>query len=148
MFGEHLSTSGLIYNPETHWVTFHGGIDFAYLIKLAQNSDMPPDEQSFFQLMSSTFSNFYDVKEIKRDFEHLAGGLSKVAKELDIDRIGTMHQAGSDSLITMRVFFKLKDLMKKWWNIEDENILEKKFNGLIYGLGQSVNDQMYMEEYR
>jgi DNA polymerase III alpha subunit (gram-positive type) len=71
----------------------------------------------------------------QRQFGYKSGGLSKVAKELDIDRIGTMHQAGSDSLITMRVFFKLKDLMKKWWNIEDENILEKKFNGLIYGLG-------------
>ena len=114
MFGEHISTSGLIYNPETHWITFHGGVDYGYLMKLVHNCEMAQDEQSFFSLMSSTFSNFYDVKEIKRNFEYLSGGLSKVAKELDIDRIGTMHQAGSDSLITTRVFFKLKELMKKW----------------------------------
>jgi CCR4-NOT transcription complex subunit 7/8 len=35
MFGEYISTSGLLYNPETHWITFHGGVDFGYFMKLA-----------------------------------------------------------------------------------------------------------------
>ena len=91
MFGEYLSTSGIIYNPNTHWITFHGGVDFGYFMKLVLNLEMPLDEQTFFTHLAQTFSNFFDIKEIKRDFEHLSGGLSKVAKELDIDRIGTMH---------------------------------------------------------
>jgi len=35
--------------------------------------------------------NYFDIKEIKRDIDHLYGGLNKVAKELAIDRIGTTH---------------------------------------------------------
>lgn len=91
MFGEYISTSGLIYNPSMHWITFHGGVDFGYFMKLVQNSEMPRDENVFFSLMTATFGNFYDIKEIKRNFDHLSGGLSKVANELRIDRIGTMH---------------------------------------------------------
>jgi hypothetical protein len=38
--------------------------------------------------------------------------------------------------------------MKKWWQLEDDYLLEKKFNGIVFGLGQSVNDEIYMDEYR
>ena len=88
--------------------------------------------------MNSYFSNYFDIKEIKRDIDFLTGGLSKVAKELDVDRIGTMHQAGSDSLVTCGVFFKLKDLIKKWYSESDASM--DRFNGIIYGLGPSLND--------
>lgn len=98
--------------------------------------------------MNIHFYNFYDIKEIKRDIDYLTGGLSKIAKELDIDRIGTMHQAGSDSLVTSRVFFKLKELFKKWWPAEDSSSVEQRFSGIIYGLGQSANEDIYIEEYR
>lgn len=40
--------------------------------------------------LDTYFINYYDCKEVKREID-LSGGLSKVAKELDIDRIGTMH---------------------------------------------------------
>lgn len=98
--------------------------------------------------MNTYFCNYFDIKEIKRDIDYLTGGLSKIAKELDIDRIGTMHQAGSDSFVTCRVFFKLKDLFKKWWPTDDTPTLEERFNGIIYGLGQSANEDIYIEEYR
>lgn len=64
--------------------------------------------------MQIYFCNFYDIKEMKREVDYLGGGLSKIAKELDIERIGTMHQAGSDSLVTSKVFFKLKHLLSKY----------------------------------
>ena len=99
-----------------HWITFHGGVDFGYMLRAIMGQDLPSDEASFFEMMNVYFCNYYDIKEIKRDVDYLTGGLSKVAKELDVDRIGTMHQAGSDSLVTCRVFFKLKELFKKWWN--------------------------------
>lgn len=121
LFGEYLITSGICFNPEIHWVSFHGGVDFAYLLKVLIGKELPIDEQDFFEYLNSYFCNYYDIKEIKRDIEYLNGGLSKIAKELSIDRIGTMHQAGSDSLVTCKVFFKLKDMLKKWWRIADDD---------------------------
>jgi hypothetical protein len=64
-----------------------------------------------------------------------------------VERIGTMHQAGSDSLMTSSVFFKLKDLFKKWWPTE-AYYTEQNFNCIIYGLGQSINDDQYIEDYK
>jgi CCR4-NOT transcription complex subunit 7/8 len=57
--------------------------------------------------MDSYFVNYYDIKEMKREIDFLCGGLNKVSRELGVERIGTTHQAGSDSLVTCRVFFKL-----------------------------------------
>lgn len=37
----------------------------------------------------------------------LHGGLQKIAEELEVSRIGPMHQAGSDSLLTAQTFFKV-----------------------------------------
>lgn len=54
-------------------------------------TDLPNEESHFYDLLNTTFCNFYDIKEMKRDIEYLSGGLSKIAKELSIDRIGTMH---------------------------------------------------------
>ena len=106
-------TTGLCLNPEVHWITFHGGVDFGYLLKCLQGTSLPSDEASFFKVMDAFFCNYYDLKEIKRDISHLAlGGLSKLAKDLDIERIGTVHQAGSDSLVTCQVFFKLKEIYR------------------------------------
>jgi CCR4-NOT transcription complex subunit 7/8 len=84
-------TSGLCINPNNHWITFHGGVDFGYMLKTFLGQELPKDEQGFFEGITSYFCNFYDIKEIKRDVEYLTGGLSKVAKELDVERIGTMH---------------------------------------------------------
>lgn len=118
--GEYLTTSGLCMNPNVNWITFHGGIDFGYILKMLMGGEMPLEEAGFFEMMNAYFCNYFDIKEIKRDMTYLTGGLSKIAKELDIDRIGTMHQAGSDSLVTSRVFFKLKDIYRKNWPTEDE----------------------------
>lgn len=90
-FAEYLITSGVFLNPEVHWITFHGGVDFGYLLKVVLGTELPNDETNFFELMNIYFCNFYDIKEIKRDIDYLNGGLSKIAKELDIERIGTMH---------------------------------------------------------
>ena len=103
--------------------------------------------------MNSFFVNYYDIKEIKRDIEFLSGGLSKIAKELDIERIGTTHQSGSDSIVTSRVFFKLKNMIFKCWNqspataggkVGHESNFETQFNRMLYGLGTSENDELYL----
>jgi CCR4-NOT transcription complex subunit 7/8 len=45
--------------------------------------------------------------------EGMHGGLSSLADSLQIERIGPMHQAGSDSLLTAQAFFTL---LKKNFN--------------------------------
>lgn len=116
LFSEYLITSGICFNQDIHWVTFHGAIDFGYVLKALIGQDLPPDETSFLEMLNIFFVNYYDIKEIKRDIEFLSGGLSKIAKELDIERIGTTHQSGSDSIVTSRVFFKLKGMLFKCWS--------------------------------
>jgi CCR4-NOT transcription complex subunit 7/8 len=39
--------------------------------------------------------------------EGLYGGLSALADSLQVERIGSMHQAGSDSLLTAQTYFAL-----------------------------------------
>lgn len=150
VFAEYLMTSSLCLNPEVHWITFHGGVDFGYILKALLSTALPADEGHFFDLMDAYFCNYYDLKEIKRDISHLAlGGLSKLAKDLDVERIGTVHQAASDSFVTSQVFFKLKEIYKQWYgkNVKT-NEIESRFRGKIYGLGQSICDDPYIEEYK
>jgi len=54
------------------------------------------------------FPNFYDLKYLIKDHDsYKHGGLNKLAADLDVERIGPKHQAGSDSLLTLAIFFKL-----------------------------------------
>jgi len=100
--------------------------------------------------MGAYFLNFYDLKEIRRDIGHLAqGSLSKMAKDMGIERIGIMHQAGSDSLVTSQIFFKLRDIYTQYFGKSLGNAsVENHFNGWIYGLGDSINDDTYIDEYK
>uniref|UniRef100_A0ABI7WZI7 Uncharacterized protein n=1 Tax=Felis catus TaxID=9685 RepID=A0ABI7WZI7_FELCA len=60
------------------------------------------------------------------------GGLQEVADQLDLQRIGRQHQAGSDSLLTGMAFFRMKELFF------EDSIDDAKYCGRLYGLGTGV----------
>ncbi|KAL8207375.1 UNVERIFIED_CONTAM: CCR4-NOT transcription complex subunit 7 [Gekko kuhli] len=65
---------------------------------------------------------------------HLAGdkgGLQEVAEQLELERIGPQHQAGSDSLLTGMAFFKMREMFF------EDHIDDAKYCGHLYGLGSA-----------
>jgi len=70
----------------------------------------------------------------------LKGGLQDLADDLEVDRIGPQHQAGSDSLLTLHAFFKMKELFFEG-HIDDD-----KYRGVLYGLGISWTPQSYSSD--
>lgn len=130
-FGELLTSSGLVLTDEVKWVSFHSGYDFGYLLKVLTCSALPAEEGEFFKLLKLFFPKIYDVKQMMIACEPLIGGLNKVAEALDVIRCGPMHQAGSDSLLTLDVFFAM---VKAFFG---GKLDEEKYCGVLYGLGSA-----------
>lgn len=49
-------------------------------------------------------------------------------------RIGSSHQAGSDSLLTASTFFKMREIY-----FNDDILDDTEYNGKLYGLGQTFS---------
>lgn len=126
-FGELLMSSGIVLNPNIHWVTFHSGYDFGYLLKLLTCQNLPETQSGFFNLINMYFPTVYDIKHLMKFCNSLHGGLNKLAELLEVERIGICHQAGSDSLLTACTFRKLKE---SFFSGSTE-----KYAGVLYGLG-------------
>lgn len=149
-FAALLIPSGLVCFKDVKWISFHGGYDFGYLTKLLICSQLPNDEVDFNNKMKLYFPTTYDVKhlmkhaiklhnsglltpsdpntaDILQKFEHKSG-LENIAETLKVKRIGSAHQAGSDSLLTGKVFFQMRD------KIYNSDIPEEHI-GKVWGLG-------------
>ncbi|XP_043701723.1 probable CCR4-associated factor 1 homolog 7 [Telopea speciosissima] len=126
-FGELLMSSGIVLNDCVHWVTFHSGYDFGYLLKLLTCQNLPDTQAGFFNLINMYFPTVYDIKHLMKFCNSLHGGLNKLAELLEVERFGICHQAGSDSLLTSCTFRKLKE---SFFNGSTE-----KYAGVLYGLG-------------
>ena len=124
-FFEQFKTSGLVLNPNVNWVSFHGSYDFAYLLSNLLGNSLPKNEKDFTQILGLFFPNHYDIRILVKDKYYLKGGLNKLANSLDVERKGRNHQAGSDSLVTIDVFWKLykNGLLTKDELVESKNIL-------------------------
>jgi CCR4-NOT transcription complex subunit 7/8 len=132
VFAEYFIASGLVLTENVKWICFHGGFDFAYLVKLLTGEKLPEDEREFHKLLTMYFPTFYDVKSMVRDVEWLKNkGLSKLGQELKLKRIGVQHQAGSDSLLTLSAYFKLRESTLK-------EIPERKFINKLHSLQDSI----------
>ena len=130
-FAELLISSGLVLNPNIRWIAFHGGYDFAYLLRCITGANLPAEEAEFFKLTRVWFPQIYDIKFMMNYRNNaMAGGLNDLAEQLQVVRIGPQHQAGSDSLLTSLTFF---DFVKK----KLPGLLSEKENdcvGRIHGL--------------
>lgn len=109
-FAELLLSSGLVLTDQVHWICFHGSFDFGYLLRAVTNSKMPAAPAKFASSLKTYFPNIYDIKAMLNEVTDLKSrSLNKLAYDLEVKRTGMMHQAGSDSLVTLECFFKLRD---------------------------------------
>ena len=122
-----LLSSGLIFNEKIYWISFHSGYDFGYLIKILTKKPLPQNSIDFLKLVEFYFPNFYDVKYLNLFSGNFIGGLNKLAEKLQVDRIGKVHQAGSDSVLTLSVFEKLRSTYFA-------GTIHEKFKGILFGL--------------
>ena len=148
-FGALLIPSGLVLFPEVNWISFHSGYDFAYLVKLMMPKPLPDKEADYRKMLDTFFPSIYDIKYMMKTKQRAVltnssplsptatnilnnfgtkGGLQDLADELGIKRIGPAHQAGSDSLITGKIFWEIKK------NIFNNYIDDEKYKGQVWGL--------------
>lgn len=84
---------------------------------------LPPKRSEYVIIAKALFPNYYDIKSMmqsddvleliyKQEMKKVSEkanlaymGLTRLADVLRLDRIGPQHQAGSDSLLTLKVFF-------------------------------------------
>ncbi|CAD6198159.1 unnamed protein product [Caenorhabditis auriculariae] len=139
VFGELLTTSGLIVDSRITWLTFSSGYDFGYLLKSITLGDLPKEEAAFFQFHRTLFPRSFDIKLLLRTpgcaSAKLKGGLQEVADQLDVKRQGARHQAGSDALLTAMTFFKIK---KQFFSETWEQVAPT-VEGHLFGLGSSLS---------
>ena len=145
-FGSLLITSGLILNDDVHWISFHSGYDFAYIVKMLWSQPLPSDEDSYRKLVRTFFPNILDVKFLLRHAQSLSkknalsqaslalltslgqkSGLQDLADELGCTRTGTQHQAGSDAWLTGLVFWAMKTKIF-------DGAIPDEMNGQMWGL--------------
>lgn len=133
IFTTMLMKSNLIFNQKIYWISFHSGYDFGYLIKILSRQQLPKNIGEFLKIIEFYFPNFYYVKYLNLFSGNFKGGLNKLAKKLSVDRIGQVHQAGSDSVLTLSVF----DALKSTYFFGK---IEKKFKGILFGLNDIQNE--------
>jgi len=129
LFSQYFMVSDLVLNPDIHWVSFQGAYDFGYLLKFLLGTDLPEREEEFIGLLDLYFINYYDIRILVRGNENMQRGLNKLAEKLDVVRVGKIHQAGSDAMVTIDVFFKLK----KSGFVNRQKLEELK--NVVYGIG-------------
>lgn len=136
VFRKFFLISGLLFGRfSLTWITFHGFYDFGFLIKILTARELPPHLHDFKSLVSYFFGQkVFDMKSMLKVCKGLYGGLERVAKTLNVDRVvGKSHQAGSDSLLVLQTFMKLRNVYFGG-SCGKENLNLGRFEGVLYGL--------------
>jgi len=137
-FAEQMFGSGLVLSEDVTWLTFHSAYDFSYLLSQLKNQKLPSSEAEFQEEVKLYFPRLYDIKYLMLFTENLIGGLQTVANCLQVERIGTQHQAGSDSLLTGQVFFRM------YSDYFSDGLDEMRFLGHIAGFKSPAWEQPCM----
>ncbi|KAL3476940.1 ribonuclease H-like domain-containing protein [Aspergillus californicus] len=157
-FGSLMISSGLVLLDDVHWVSFHSGYDFGYLMKIMLCQSLPENEEEFHKLLNIFFPSLYDIKYLMKHAgrnqavndspltqaaAHILNslgqksGLQDIADELGVKRHGIAHQAGSDSLVTGEIYWKMRQM------IFNGMIDETKYSGQIWGLNGHMPAMTY-----
>eukprot|EP01017_Pseudomicrothorax_dubius_P050185 TRINITY_DN945_c0_g1_i2.p1 TRINITY_DN945_c0_g1~~TRINITY_DN945_c0_g1_i2.p1 ORF type:complete len:347 (-),score=50.56 TRINITY_DN945_c0_g1_i2:196-1236(-) len=138
IFAEWFTVSNLPFNDDIKWISFHGGFDFAFLLKLLTNERLPDNSSGFIQELKLYFPTFLDIKAMTDEIEPLKlFGLSRLADDLEIRRVGTKHQAGSDSWVTLQAFIKLKEQYMR-------NHVSAKYTNVLFGIGSETESEFFL----
>ncbi|KAI9716303.1 MAG: hypothetical protein M1828_000399 [Chrysothrix sp. TS-e1954] len=145
-FASLLITSGLVLDPQVSWLSYHGGYDFGYLLKITTCLPLPADEETYLSLVRAWFPRIYDIKFLFKHAQTRAqkgilttsasetlqslghrSSLQDLADGLGVPREGRPHTAGSDAWLTGLVFWTLRqklfdgaipeDLVGQIWGI-------------------------------
>ncbi|KAI0497049.1 hypothetical protein KFK09_023377 [Dendrobium nobile] len=108
-FSKLIIASGIVQNNSVQWITFNGRFDLGFLIKTLTCHNLPDSQQDFYRSLRLYFPKVYDIKHLMSFRSNFPDELNKVAEELGVNRAGTCHQTGSDSLLAAAVFRRLKD---------------------------------------
>ncbi|XP_011026652.1 PREDICTED: putative CCR4-associated factor 1 homolog 8 [Populus euphratica] len=110
------------------WVTFHGLYDLSHTLRTMTNRPLSHSVAGFMSLLGIVLGDVVDIKYMACFCQGLRGGelgLAALAKILNVERVGGAHQAGSDSLLTVRVYTKMRMVYK---------IHETLYVGCLYGI--------------
>ena len=135
IFFDAFKTSGLVLNPKIKWISFHGSYDFAYLLNNLLDTPLPKTEKEFTKILGFYFPNHYDIKILVKEKNNLRGSLNKLAQILSVEREGQIHQAGSDSYVTIEVFWKLATN-----NYVTKEILKDNKN-ILFGISEGKDNE-------
>eukprot|EP00826_Nyctotherus_ovalis_P038304 TRINITY_DN3582_c0_g1_i3.p1 TRINITY_DN3582_c0_g1~~TRINITY_DN3582_c0_g1_i3.p1 ORF type:complete len:376 (+),score=76.39 TRINITY_DN3582_c0_g1_i3:135-1130(+) len=138
LFGELMFSHGLVLNDSLTWISFQGNYDFAYFLQLATCEKLPDSVTDFQSKLKVYFPHYYDIKCLLKDSTITSGGLSKIASSFGIKRVGIQHQAGSDSVVTAKLFFKLKQQL-----FQDH--IDAKYHNVLYGLDEEMDYDPFSE---
>ena len=103
VFSKAFRKSCLIKNKEVTWIAFNARFDYGYLSFLVDMTPLPFYDNQFIRRCSEYFQTFFDVKLLRDDNTH------SLKSQLEYEKLPlplNAHQAGSDSLCTLRLFFR------------------------------------------
>ncbi|ESN99660.1 hypothetical protein HELRODRAFT_113741 [Helobdella robusta] len=135
-FAELLMNSGVVLCDDVRWISFDSGYDFGYSLKLLTCQPLPDSEDEFFETLKLYFPTMYDIKFLLLSCPEVENtSLNSVACQLNLRRTGPQHQAGSDSLLTGSVFFKLREL---YFNDAIDDVI---YSGHLFKVKSQPSDQ-------
>ncbi|RWS20944.1 CCR4-NOT transcription complex subunit 7-like isoform X1, partial [Leptotrombidium deliense] len=108
-FVELFISSGMVLCDNVQWISFDCSSNFGYLLKIITATNLPHEDEHFFELLRIYFPTFYDIKHLTLSCKNLKQSLREVAEQLHLTSSGAQCHAGSNSSLAGSVFFKIRE---------------------------------------